>query len=113
MPNEIKIKRYEAIIQDTINRTIIFEVNNELAKLARVTYVKLSKDLSICKVYVDVQQKNKSNKVLEALNHISGLFRSRVCEALDIYKTPKITFEIDKTIEYAENIDKIIKSIKE
>lgn len=113
MANEIKIKRYESIIQETINKTIAMEVRNNDAKQARVTYVKLSNDLSICKVYIDTLNRRNQNKVLDSLNHISGLFRSKVCEALDLYKTPKIVFLIDKSIEYAENIDKIIKSINE
>lgn len=111
MPNDIKIKRYESLILQTINKAISTEVNNDYAKQARATYCKLSKDLSICKVYVDTLSHSNKSKVIDNLNRISGFFRSKVCEVLDIYKTPKILFEIDKSIEYAENIDKIIKSI--
>lgn len=112
MANDIKIKRYEAIIIDVINKTITYEVNNKYPKLARATYVKLAHDLSQCEVFVDTYDREHQDRILQELNKISGLFRSRVCEALDIYKTPKIIFKIDKTIQYAENIDKIIKSIK-
>lgn len=112
MPNPIKLKRYEAIIAETINKTIVFDVRNPDVKLGRVTYVDLTKDLSIATAYVECANHNDFDKLLKALNSISGLFRSKVCEALDIYKTPKIVFKLDKTIQYAENIDKIIKDIK-
>ncbi|MGL4952103.1 MAG: 30S ribosome-binding factor RbfA [Mycoplasma sp.] len=112
MANQIKLMRYESIIVETINRTIVFEVKNKDAKLGRVTYCKLGNDLSICKAYIECVDRSKAKEVADALNSISGLFRSKVSEALDIYKTPKIIFEPDKSIDYAENIDKIINSLK-
>ncbi len=112
MANQIKIKRYESIILDVVNKTITYEVKNKYPKMARATYAKLTNDLSQCEVFVDTYDRDHEAKIVEELNKISGLFRSKVCEALDIYKTPKIIFKQDKTIQYAENIDKIIKSIK-
>lgn len=111
MPNEIKLKRYESLILSALNKTICFEVENKLAKQGRITYVKLTNDLSICKAYVETTDRDQAPKVAAALNQITGLFRSRVCEVLDIYKTPKILFEIDKSIDYAENIDRILDNI--
>lgn len=111
MANEIKIKRYESLILETINKTIVFEVKNKIARQGRITYVQLSKDLSRCKAYVECQDRSKVAEVVNELNSISGLFRSKVCEVLDIFKTPKIIFELDKTIDYAENIENIIKQI--
>lgn len=112
MANDIKIKRYESLIVDSVNRTIAMEVENQLVREARATYCKLTKDLSICKIYIVCHDKKHQSKILETINRIKGLFRSRICEALDIYKTPQIVFEIDKTIEYAENIDKILRDIQ-
>ncbi|MGL4947974.1 MAG: 30S ribosome-binding factor RbfA [Mycoplasma sp.] len=112
MANNIKLARYESIITETINRAIVFEVSNKVAKLGRITYCKLGSDLSICKAYVECVDRERAPEIAHALNSISGLFRSKVSQALDIYKTPKIIFEIDKSIDYAENIDKIIRSIK-
>ncbi|MGL4950546.1 MAG: 30S ribosome-binding factor RbfA [Mycoplasma sp.] len=112
MANPIKIARYESIITETINRTIVFDVKNKEAKLGRITYCKLGNDLSICKAHVECVDRSRVLEVVKALNSISGLFRSKISEALDIYKTPKIIFEVDKTIDYAENIDRIINSIK-
>lgn len=113
MASEIKLKRYESLIIDVVNKTIAMEVNNPLVKQARATYCKLSNDLSLCKIYVVCQDDKNESKIIEIINKIKGLFRSRICEVLDIYKTPQITFDKDKTIDYARNIDRILKDIKE
>ncbi len=113
MANKIKIQRLESQILNIINRTIVLEVNDRIAKLGRITYVKLSNELSILKAYVDCQDRNKIPKVVEALNKISGLFRSKIASSISTYKSPRIIFEIDKTIDYAKNIDKIIRKLHE
>lgn len=113
MANEIKLKRYEATIVETINRTIVFEVKNKIAKNGRVTYAQLTNDLSLCKAYIECLDRTTVQVVADNLNEISGLFRSKVAEALNIYKTPKILFLPDKSIDYADNIDKIISKLHE
>lgn len=110
MPNNIKIKRYESIIQDVINKAIIVEINDAKLKSVRVTYVRLTNDLSQATINIDAHYKNKTT--LDKLNKLSGFFRSKVASSLDIYKTPKLIFKFDKSIEYAQNIDKIINDIK-
>lgn len=106
--NNIKLQRLESDILTIVNRTIVTEVNDKAAKFGRATYVKLSADLSLAKVYIDCFDRTKITQTLNALNKMSGLFRSKIATALNTFKTPKISFEIDKTIDYAQNIDKII-----
>ncbi len=113
MTNNIKIKRLESQILNIINRTIVLEVNDKVAKHGRITYVKLSNDLSLVKAYVDCQERNKIQIVVDALNKMNGLFRSKIASNINTYKAPKIIFEIDKTIDYAKNIDKIISKLHE
>lgn len=111
MGKNIKHSRYESIILDVINRTILFEINDKVAKHGRVTYVEITGDLSIATCYVDCIERDKIDNVVNALNKVSGLFRSKIAKSLDIYKTPQIKFKADKTIDYAENIDTIINNI--
>ncbi len=109
--NGIKLQRLESDILTIINRTIVHEVNDKHAKFGRVSYVKLSGDLSIAKAYIECLDREKIELTVNALNKISGLFRSKVASVINTYKVPKIIFEIDKTIDYAQNIDKIINII--
>jgi ribosome-binding factor A len=109
--NNYKIQRYESIIQDKINKTIVFKVNNKYIKMARVSYVKLDKNLNNAKVYLDCQKREEKAQILENFQKLTALFRAEVASELDIFKTPKITFFHDLSIEHAEKIDNIIKDI--
>ncbi len=111
MGNNIRISRYETTIMRVINEAITHEVNNKVVKFARVTYVQLTNDLSTATCYIDCLDRTKIDHVLENLNRLTGFFRSKIAKNMDTYKTPVIKFKIDKTIDYAENIDKIIESI--
>lgn len=111
MSTHIRIQRFESLIQTVINKTIVEEVNDKSARHGRVTYVRLSNDLSIAKVFIECLDRTKIEQTVSALNRISGLFRSKVANVINTYKTPKIVFEPDKTIDYAQNIDKIIDNI--
>ncbi len=112
MGNNVRIARYEAIILRVINETITREVNNKIVKFARVTYVTLTNDLSLATCYIDCLDRTKIDQVLDNLAKLTGFFRSKIAQNIDTYKTPVIKFKIDKTIDYAQNIDKIIESIK-
>lgn len=112
MGKNIKFNRYESIIMNVINRSIIVDVNDKIAKFGRITYVELKSDLSIANCYIDCLDREKIDNVITSLNKLSGFFRSKVAKNMDTYKTPQIVFKIDKTIDYAKNIDKIINMIK-
>jgi len=109
--NPIKLKRLESRIVDIINRTLVIEVIDNHAKLARVTYAVLKPDLSVVKCYIDSLDHHEIENSLIGLNKLKGLFRKKMADEFSTFRIPQITFEIDKTIDYAENIDKIIKEI--
>ncbi len=111
MGKNIKHSRYESIIQDTINKSILFDVNDKIAKFGRVTYVELTGDLSVANCYIDCLDREKIDNVIKSLNKVSGLFRSKIAKNIDTYKTPQVKFKVDKTIDYSKNIDIIIKKI--
>lgn len=111
MGTNVRIARYEATILRVINESISREVNNKIVKFARITYVTLTNDLSTATCYIDCLDRSKIDVVLENLAKLSGFFRSKIAKNMDTYKTPVIKFKVDKTIDYAENIDKIIESI--
>lgn len=110
MANDIKIKRFESLIQDRINKIIVTEINDPKLKMVRVTYVKLTKDLSQAVVHVDSHYKNV--EILNKLKRVSGLFRSKIATDMNTFRTPVLIFKFDKSIEYAQKIDKIIEDIK-
>ena len=111
MSNQIKISRYESIIQSVINDTIINEVNNKIVKFATVTAVRLSSDLSMAKVYLDCLDRNKIENVVFESNKLKGLFRSKIAQKLNTFRTPSLVFVSDESIDYANKIENLFKEI--
>lgn len=111
MSNQIKISRYESTIQSVINDTIINEINNKVVKYATVTAVKLSNDLSTAKIYLDCLDRNKINNVVFETNRLKGLFRSKIAQKLNTFRTPNLIFVSDESIDYANRIEDLFKEI--
>ena len=91
-------------------------INYEIADIkvlgnAHVTSVVPSRDLSYCKVYVDVVVDNKKT-VIDGLNNAKGYIRHIVAEQLDLKKTPEFNFVIDETIERAKHIEELLNKIR-
>lgn len=112
MANDIKIARLESTIKETINTSLSVDVNDKIAKNARVTAVRLSNDLSVAKIYIDVPKRQTINEVLDALKKVSGFLRSKLAENWKAYKLPELRFLDDETIGYASHLEELFKKIK-
>ncbi len=78
--------------------------------LVSVTKVRISPDLALAKVYVSVFPFEKSEAILHTLiSHVSQIRRAlgiRVRSQLRI--VPELAFHIDDSLEYVENIDRLL-----
>ena len=113
MANEVRVARLESLIKDVINNALANEINDKIAKLARVTAERLSNDLSVAKIFLDAHKRESMLKVLENVNKVSGLLRSKLAAEWTSYKVPELRFVIDETIDYANHIDELFKKIKQ
>ena len=88
------------------------EVKDEDIKFVTVTHIDLSSDLSYAKVYCTMLDDSKKDKCIHDLNGASGFIRSEVIKRkLEMRKIPEFTFVYDDSINYGNNIEKIIKNI--
>jgi len=46
------------------------------------------------------------------LSKLSGMIRSKLSKIVEIRRVPKIIFKFDESIEYSENIEKLLKNLK-
>ncbi|MCV3728311.1 30S ribosome-binding factor RbfA [Ureaplasma miroungigenitalium] len=106
-----KILKQEAFLKDMINDILATKVTNELANKARVTYVKLSSDLSVAKIYVDALSREHIQNVLEELNRVKGFVRASLATDWKHFKLPELVFLKDETIDYAQHIEDLLKQI--
>ncbi|MFQ6791757.1 30S ribosome-binding factor RbfA [Thomasclavelia sp.] len=109
----LKKDKMNGIIQRELSQILQFEVKNSKIGFCTITGVETTKDLSISKVYVTFLGKDNNNveKKMEALERSKGFIRSLLAKRLTIRKVPEIQFVLDKSLEYGNRIDKIIKDL--
>lgn len=79
--------------------------------MVSVTAVRVSPDLSFAKIYVSVFPFSKSDEIIAALDKNNWIIRKALATRMkdQLKQMPEIVFNIDDSLEYVENIDKLLK----
>ncbi len=81
-----------------------------LAGLATVTEVRVTPDLKQARVYVSVMGTEKERaSTLKGLSAASGFIRHELCERLRLRRAPEVHFVLDRSGEYGDRIDELIR----
>lgn len=84
-----------------------------LSGLATVTEVRVTPDLKQAKVFVSVMgTEAEQTSTIEGLTAASGFIRHELCERLQLRRAPEITFVLDRSEQYGEHIDELIRRSK-
>lgn len=84
--------------------------SNFRGKMISVTVVRISKDLSVAKVYLSVFPSEGSDELIALVKQLSGQIRGylghKVGKQLRI--VPELDFFLDDSLDYIDNIDKAL-----
>ena len=110
-PNHRKLRVGELIKQNLgqiflKNEAKIPSLNTNLIT---ITEVKMSSDLKSARAYVIPLGGKEMDKTVNTLTEFSYLVRKALSKKLDIKFLPKLHFVGDKSFDYAERIEKLIK----
>ncbi|OFY59370.1 MAG: ribosome-binding factor A [Bacteroidetes bacterium RBG_19FT_COMBO_42_10] len=106
-------KKVSRLIQKEIAE-IFLRKGNEYApgKIVSVTRVRISPDLSFAKVYLSIYPSDNQNDILHSVQDHAPKIRfdlgHKVRSQLRI--VPEIAFFIDDSLDYIDNINKLLKS---
>ena len=78
-----------------------------------VTEVRMSQDLKNARAYVIPLGGKESEKTVDLLTDFSHLVRKALAKKIHMKFLPKISFISDKSFDYAEKIEKLIKKTHE
>lgn len=81
-------------------------------KLVSITRVRISPDLSFAKVYISIFPANNQDEVLHSIQDITSKLRFELGQKVrsQLRIVPDIAFHIDDSLDYIDNIDKLLKS---
>lgn len=83
--------------------------------LVSVSAVRVSPDLSIAKAYLSIFPSEKSQEILENIKKQSKTVRYELAQAVKqvLRKCPDLQFYLDDSLDYIENIDRLLGPGKE
>lgn len=78
--------------------------------LVSVSVVRVSPDLSVAKAYLSIFPPEKSAEILSSIQASARTIRYELAQRVryTLRKTPELTFFIDDSLDYAENIDRLL-----
>ena len=100
-------------IARVISEILFTEAKDEILKSITITGCKVSRDLSYAKVYFTSLSNMDRKKIVKEVNEASSFIRGELAQRIELRHTPILEFVYDESIEYAQNIENIIKDIKE
>ncbi len=80
-------------------------------KMITVTKVRVSPDLSTARVYLSLFPVQDKEEFMDYINSLAGQIRYDLGKRIrhQLRKVPALSFFIDDSLDYIENIDKLIK----
>ena len=104
------------LLKKEVSLILSHEVKDPRLQNMNITAVKVTDDIGIAYVYYTVIgksiKKNESKVKNDVLIKLSGMLRSKISKLVEIRRVPKIIFKFDESVEYSENIEKLLKNIK-
>ena len=107
-------------VADLLKKEIALIISNEIKDIRlqniNITAVKVSDDIGIATGFYTIigeSVKKQDSKIDEKiLKKFSGMVRSSLARKIKIRRVPKIKFKFDESIEYSQNIEKLLKNLK-
>lgn len=99
-------------ISEEVSRLLRFKVKDPRFGLVNVTKVRLTKDLRRAIVCYSIMDDSvDKGEVHEGLTKATSFFRREVGKAVRLKFVPEIFFEFDKSMEYAQHMDKVLSEV--
>jgi len=111
--SSVKVKKIASQISKEVSDILINEASDSLLKTITVTGCEVSKDVSVAKIYFTSISTLTINELESELAEASGYIRTILADRIDLRHTPTLAFKYDKSIEYGNKIESIIKGLNQ
>lgn len=99
------------LLQKDLSEILRSETAKTHGVIISVTAVRVSPDLSIAKAYLSIFPPAKSQTILENIERSAKTIRYELAQRVrfQLRKCPELSFYLDDSLDYIENIDNLIK----
>lgn len=108
-----RLEKVQRLLQKDLGEIIQKEgVTLFRGKIITVTSVRVSPDLGVAKVYISIFPTDKKEDVLHAVKVHTKQIRYELAQRVknQLRIVPELSFFLDDSLDYIENIDKLLKS---
>ena len=111
-----RAEKVSDLLKKEISLIITNEIKDPRLQNINITAVKVTDDIGIATVFYSIigESIHKSDSKIDdkILKKFSGMIRSNLAKKIKIRRIPKILFRFDESIEYSENIEKLLRNLK-
>ena len=108
----VRIERINAELQKAISNIISNDVRDpQIDAIISVSSVETTPDLSYARVFITSIGTTPSDEVLARIKGAAGFIRGKLSKMIKLRITPRLEFLKDESVEYASNIETILKNI--
>lgn len=113
MVSKIRLERISDRIKEDLSEILIKEISDPRLVGVSITDVRVDRELAYADVYVSsIEGKIRSEEILAGLEHAQGFLRYTLSKQIELRVFPRLRFHWDPTPERAEEIERIIASLK-
>ncbi len=113
MANHFRSDRVGMEIKREVNEILKLKVRDPRVQGVTITDVHMTGDLSLAKIYYTIHSTLASDnqKAQTGLEKATGTIKRELARKLTMYKIPDLVFEKDKSIEYGNKIDEMLRNL--
>ena len=109
----VRNERLKEAIREEAAELILHDLSDPRLGFCTVTQVELTRDMSYCTIHVSVMgDDGVKSRTIRALNDARGLFQAHIGKRIKTRTTPRVTIELDETIERAFDVMTKIKAAR-
>lgn len=106
-----RLSKIERLLQKELSEIFLLQTKAMPGVLVSVSVVRVSPDLSVARAYLSIFPSDKAKEILEAIRTNTKAIRFDLGQRirLQVRKIPELSFFIDDSLDYIENIDNLLK----
>ncbi len=109
----VKIERISSDVARELSSIMLLEAKDETLKHVTITGCVVTSDLGLARVYYTYMGEESLEDVATNLEVAAPYLRTVLASRVDLRHTPELKFIYDDSVEYGQNIERIINKIHE
>lgn len=109
----VKIERISSEVGRIVSEIMLLEARDETLKHVTVTGCVVTNDLSFANIYYTYMGDESLEDVKKNLEVAAPYLRTVLASKIELRHTPELRFHYDDSVEYGQNIERIINELHE